>query len=894
LTSNEIRRTFLNYFASRGHRIVRSSSLVPANDPTLLFTNAGMNQFKDVFLGLEQREYKRATSSQKCVRAGGKHNDLENVGRTRRHLTFFEMLGNFSFGDYFKKDAIEYAWELVTGEFKLPADKLYVTVFGGGDVSGQFVEADEVARGYWKTTGVSPDRIFEGDVKDNFWAMGDTGPCGPCSEIYYDLGPEASTEGHTDCAFPCECDRYVEIWNLVFMQFNRNAGGSLAPLPRPSIDTGMGLERMTSVVQGKLSVFETDLLRPLIEEAAEMAATDYGVKAENDVSLRILADHSRASAFLIHDSVLPANEGRGYVLRKIMRRAIRHGRILGLDKPFLYQLTGKVAELMAEPYPELMGTVERIAAVVKSEELRFAQTMTIAIEQFEQVVKESTATSQVSSRSLPGDKLFRLYDTFGMPLDWIKEMADERGLDIDEAGFDAEMQRQRERARASWKGGAKEVLSPAYTELLKQGRTVFEGYQQMRSEGCVVRGIVQESQLINEIPTGAKAEVMLDHTPFYAASGGQIGDTGVLLREGTDEQAAIVEDTYSPVSGIIAHRIVSREPIRVGDRLTAVVDASRRDATRRNHTATHLLHAALRQVLGAHVKQAGSVVEPNRLRFDFSHFAPVEQGEIEEIERLANAEILRNTEIQTNIMELDQALETGAMAFFGEKYPERVRVVSVSGFSKELCGGTHVSRTGDIGVLKIVSEGGISAGVRRMEAVTGTKALEDFEHVTTLVHRLSSTLKTSPEELPEAVEKLAESERNLAKQVETLRMKIAQAELANAEDRARSVKDVKVLTVRVDALERGQMRSMADVLRQRLKSGVVVLGSASDGKVALIAAITPDLTKRLHAGKIAQAVAQKLGGTGGGRPDMAEAGGKNATQLDSVLAEVYDIVDQML
>jgi len=941
LTSNEIRRKFLDYFAARGHRVVKSSSLVPANDPTLLFTNAGMNQFKDVFLGLEQREYRRAASSQKCVRAGGKHNDLETVGRTRRHLTFFEMLGNFSFGDYFKKEAIEYAWELVTREFSLPIDKLYVTVFR---------DDDDAFHLWTRDVGVQPERVFRMDEKDNFWAMGETGPCGPCSEIYYDLGPNASTQGHTDCAFPCDCDRYVEIWNLVFMQFNRDAGGELSPLPKPSIDTGMGLERTTSVIQGKLSVFETDLLWPLIEEAALMSGMAYGEKPESDVSLRILSDHSRCAAFLIHDGVLPANDGRGYVLRKILRRAIRHGRLLGMDRPFLYQLTGRVAEIMSDAYPELLESAERVAAVVKSEEQRFAHTMSVALGGFddltmkmardvvrwhsqgtegmareifrqrsqelekagfgEEARRRLQETEAVRRIVLPGNELFRLYDTFGMPLDWIKEIAAERGMEVDEAGFDQEMQRQRERARASWKGAEKSVLSPAYADVLAKGRTVFEGYQQTVSQDCVVVGLIVvpdkgskgEPKFVEEVAAGTRVEMVLDHTPFYAESGGQVGDAGVLLREGSAEEgaqvAAVVEDTFSPVSGIVAHRILTREPIRLGDRLKAMVDVVRRAEIRRNHTATHLLHAALRQVLGPHVKQAGSVVEPSRLRFDFSHFTSVGESELEEIEYLANAEVLKNTPVETNVMELDKAIQTGAMAFFGEKYGERVRVVSVEGFSKELCGGTHVSRTGDIGLVKITSEGGISAGVRRIEAVTGSGALKEFQAVTSMVQRTAETLKISTGDLPQAVEKLAESERNLAKQADALKLKIAQAQIEGAEGRARTVKDVKVLAVRLDGLERGQMRTLADVLRSRLKSGVVVLGAVPEGeqggKVAVIAALTPDLTKRLHAGKIAQAVAQRLGGSGGGRPDIAEAGGKNATMLDEVLEQVYEIVGGML
>ncbi|MBI4461219.1 MAG: alanine--tRNA ligase, partial [Acidobacteria bacterium] len=705
------------------------------------------------------------------------------------------------------------------------------------------------------------------------------------------------------------------------------------------VDTGMGLERVAAVIQGKLSNFETDLLWPLVEEAEELAGVEYGEKHETDVSLRILADHSRAAAFLIHDGVLPSNEGRGYVLRKVLRRAARHGKMLGLNDPFLYRMTGKVAELMSDAYPELLESTSRVAAVVKSEEQRFAHTMTVALQEFDKAVMEASGETakqfakgslpqpgeklyiyplqtkpfEMATREpvvIPGDKLFRLYDTFGMPWDWMEELANEHGLGLDRSGFDQAMQRQRERARASWKGVAKEVLSPVYAEVLKNGRTVFEGYQQTSSHGCIVVALLQAGRPLEgyrdvvifppaglkaeEFPPGSHAELVLDHTPFYAEAGGQVGDTGTLLREDTQEVVATVEDTYSPVSGLIAHRIVSRAPIRVGDRLTAVVDAERREATKRNHTGTHLLHAALRQVLGTHVKQAGSVVEPNRLRFDFSHFASVSEDELQEIERLANEAILRNTAVQTEVLDLDRALETGAMAFFGEKYPDRVRVVSVPDFSKELCGGTHVARTGDIGILKIIHEGSISAGVRRVEAVTGAKALEQYQQVTHLLRELSGILKAEPTELTERTEKLVEEQRQLERQLESLKLKVAQAQLADVESRARLVKDVNVLSLQIDALDRAQMRSLADTLRQRLKSGVVVLATTTDGKVSLITALTPDLTKRLHAGKIAQAIAQRLGGTGGGRPDIAEAGAKNPALLGTVLNEVYEIIGSML
>ena len=916
MTGSEIRKTFLDFFAApaRGsHRVVRSSSLVPANDPTLLFTNAGMNQFKDVFLGRELRDYSRAASSQKCVRAGGKHNDLENVGRTRRHHTFFEMLGNFSFGDYFKKEAIEFAWELITKEYALPPAKLFFTVFEGG----LGVPKDSEAAEHWRKVGAAPDRVREGDVKDNFWQMGDTGPCGPCSEIHYDLGPGASDEGHADCAFPCECGRYVEIWNLVFMQFDRDADGKLKPLPKPCVDTGMGLERLTSVLQGKLSNFETDLLWPLIEAGAELAGVEYGEKPENDVSLRILADHARAGAFLIHDGVLPANDGRGYVLRKILRRAARHGKLLGLNDPFLYQLTGKVAELMSDAYPELLESTQRVAAVVKSEEQRFAHTMTVALQEFEKVVSETNLSTSGGPVTLPGDKLFRLYDTFGMALDWIQEIANERGFWVDEHGFNQEMQRQRDQARASWREKRRsaealkkgqEVFFDVLREVLKRKgeadlteedlRTKFEGYKQTASNDCIVIGLVQGLTWAVEVPAGTDAELVLDRTPFYAEAGGQVGDTGVLLREETQELVAIVKDTYSPLSGITAHRILTHAPIRTLDHLTAVVNVEKRRSTMRNHTGTHLLHAALRKVLGTHVKQAGSVVDPDRLRFDFSHFAGVSDDELQEIERLANDAIVRNDAVSTEVLEIDRALESGALAFFGEKYPDRVRVVTVGGgtnfFSKELCGGTHVSRTGDIGLLKVTSEGSISAGVRRVEAVTGERALGEFQSVSGLVHRIAVTLKTLPAEVPDMIERMIETQRQLEKQVELLKLKSAQAQASDIEQQVRSVKDVRVLALRLESLDRAQLRSMADVLRQRLKSGVVVVATAEDGKVSLIAALTPDLTKRLHAGKIAQAVAKRLGGSGGGRPDIAEAGGKNVNLLDSVLNEVLAIVGEML
>ena len=885
MTGNAIRQRFLDYFAGRGHQVVRSSSLVPANDPTLLFTNAGMNQFKEVFLGLEKRSYARACSAQKCLRAGGKHNDLENVGRTRRHHTFFEMLGNFSFGDYFKQEAIAYAWELVTAPpptgYGLPKERLYVTVFRDDAEAGKLWQSE---------AGVAPDRIFGLDEKDNFWAMGETGPCGPCSEIHYDMGTEASDEGHADCHFPCECGRYVEIWNLVFMQFSRDADGKMTPLPRPSIDTGMGLERVAAVLQGKLSNFDTDLLRPLVDRAAELCSQAYGESATADVSLRILADHARAAAFLIHDGVLPANEGRGYVLRKILRRAIRHGRLLGLEKPFLFELTGEVADQMQQAYPELHESVSRVARVVKEEEQRFGHTLAIALKEFDRAVAEVA-----SSGTLPGPKVFYLYDSFGLPLDLMQEIARERSLAVDEAGFEAEMQKQRARARASWKGGKKAAAVPVYRELLVHGTTQFDGYQRLLSPDCRIVGLLAGDRPVEALVPGQHAEVILDHTPFYAEAGGQVGDKGALLNNALAEELAVVEDTAAPVPGLIAHRVVARAPLRVGDIVAAVVEESSRRSTMRNHTATHLMHAALRQVLGPHVKQAGSVVEPARLRFDFTHYAALDESEIEEVERLVNKHVLEDTKVRTEIMDLEAALETGAMALFGEKYGERVRVVQVPGFSTELCGGTHVRRTGEIGVFKIVSESSIAAGVRRIEALTGEAAYRHYRDAVGAIQRLQQALRTNEPEVVEVVERLIQQQRALEKKLSQMRSRLARTERGElVAGGVRAVKDVQVLSSRVEEMDRTHLRDMVDALKTELKSGVVVLGAAGDGKVALVVGVTKDLTSRLHAGKIAQAVAKKVGGTGGGRPDLAEAGGKNPEKLDSAIAQVCDIVNSML
>ena len=878
MTGHQIRQTFLDFFAGRGHRIIRSSSLVPLNDPTLLFSNAGMNQFKDVFLGLEKRDYTRATSSQKCVRAGGKHNDLENVGYTRRHHTFFEMLGNFSWGDYFKAEAIEFAWELVTKDYGFPRDRLYITIFREDDEAGEL---------WRKVAGVPADRIFRCDEKDNFWQMGETGPCGPCSEIHYDLGPGTGERGHEHEAFPSDAGgRYVEIWNLVFMQFNRDADGNLTPLPRPSIDTGMGLERVAAILQGKLSNYDSDLIAPIVGRAGELLGVDIDRGPEAAAALRIAADHARAAAFLIHDGVVPANDGRGYVLRKILRRAMRHARRQGAEEPFLYKLTGFVAEVMAPAYPELTESVPRVARVVKEEEQRYASTFQVAERVFHDEVRNA------AGGVLSGEAAFKLYDTYGLALEEQEEMARELGLGIDMAGYQRAMDEQRARARASWKGAGKAEIPPVYRTFQDAGRTEFLGYQGIEAEGRVT-GLILGASPVTELPAGAEGEVVLDRTPFYAESGGQVGDRGAFYST-SGERLAEVTDTYAPLPGLTIHRVRTLAPLGAGAPLVARVDAARRDATRRNHTATHLLHAALRTVLGTHVKQAGSVVEPARLRFDFSHYAAVDPEELTEIERLMNEQVLANSEVATEVMDLERAVQTGAMALFGEKYADQVRVVSVPGFSKELCGGTHVRRTGDIGLCKIVYEGSISAGVRRIEAVTGEGALERFRRAAESVHRVAELLRTSEPELMEQAERLIAHQRALEKEIEQLKNRIAQAQARGLESQVREIKGVKVLAGRVDGMDRAQMRAMADALRNKWGSAVVVLAAAANGGIAILSAVTSDITSRVHAGKLLGEVAKGVGGRGGGRPDLAEGGGKDVAALDGALATVYPAVEAML
>jgi alanyl-tRNA synthetase len=975
-SGNKIRETFLRFFESKGHRRVHSSSLVPANDPTLLFTNAGMNQFKDLFLGAERRDYSRATTSQKCVRAGGKHNDLENVGFTRRHHTFFEMLGNFSFGDYFKRDAIAFAWELVTSEewLGIRKDRLYVTIFEGADG----VPRDDEAEGYWIEAGVAKERIKEYGLKDNFWQMGETGPCGPCSEIFYDMGLEAAETPGVDKPFGEDEARYVEIWNLVFMQFERstlpgsgqNAIYQLKPLPKPSIDTGMGLERVAAVLQGKVSNFETDLFTPLIERAAELI---YGLRPDfasalisldqyiANASLRIISDHARAATFLINDGVLPSNEGRGYVLRKILRRGIRHGRLLGQEQPFLYQMVYAVRDLMQGAYPELIDSAARVAKVVEAEEKQFDRVLSTAVGEMESALAKEQRASEIrvnhflreienatrpgfgafireklQADEIPsperarellaefyggtlgpilwqelykrvmaecvfrGDVAFHLYETYGLPLDFMIDAARDRGMLFDEAGFEAARAEEQARARASWKGGSQKSASPAYRELPK---TEFLGYKQLTATNAEVLAIVKDGAGVPAANPGDLVDVVLDQTSFYGDSGGQTGDTGWFTSADGNTTVAEIQGAVLPVQGVRAHKALLKQPLAIGDHVNTVVDADRRNAIRRNHTGTHLLHAALRQVLGTHVKQAGSAVHPDRLRFDFSHFAQVADEELAEIESIVNREVLADAKVDTlEDVPIDVAVnEYHAMALFGEKYGDKVRVVKLSdGFSTELCGGTHTGATGEIGLIKIVSEGSVSSGVRRLEAITGMGALDAFRQdfaVAQIVAQLAPAPEgSSPSEAFRA--KLASQEdelKRLRRELEESRMKSAAGALDEALSRAVEVKGVRLVTLRADTLERGQLRTLVDNLKQKLGEGVVVLASAQpEGKVALIAGVTPGLTKRIQAGKLVGAVAKLVGGSGGGKPEIAEAGGKDQGQIDAALKAAPGLVGELL
>jgi len=969
MTGNEIREKFLQFFEGKGHRQVRSASLVPHGDPTLLFTNAGMNQFKDVFLGLERRDYTRATSCQKCVRAGGKHNDLENVGFTKRHHTFFEMLGNFSFGDYFKKDAIAYAWELITSPqwFAIPKDKLYVTIFGGAEISpGNMLEIDTPAGQCWLAERVPQERIHAiPGLKENFWAMGDTGPCGPCSEIHYDMGPAASEEGHADCKFPCDCGRYVEIWNLVFMQFNRDASGTLTPLPKPCVDTGMGLERVAAVLQGVVSNYDTDLFVPLMKRAAELCGSELVLEDKVEegkggaASLRVIADHSRATTFLINDGVLPSNEGRGYVLRKIMRRAIRHGYLLGMSESFLDRMVDSVCDLMKDAYPELTESQSRTSQVVLSEEKQFRRTIQLASEKLDELIRSARADetktclnaflqihpewdkefakrdvetflperlidprrhagellvvkeSLLQLRSyyqehwhpkLSGTQGFNLYETYGLPQDFIEDACRDAGVDVDWVGFQAAMEEQRKKARASWKGGAKEAANPAYAKIVDRFTTELDFYFGTTARDCGIEAIITKNGPVNELKAGESGEVVLDRTAIYAESGGQVADTGAFYDNPESQLLAEVKGAFYPVAGLVAHKVVAKETLRVGDRVAVVADSERRARIIRNHTGTHLVNAALRNILGTHVKQSGSLNAPERLRFDFSHFAHVDAEELRDIEQQVNDEIRLNSEVETNVTSLEEALASGALAFFGDKYPEHnVRVVTIPDpraargfYSKELCGGTHVQRVGDIGMLKIVSEESVAAGVRRIEAVTGIGALEHFQKQADTLRQLAGQLNVGEDGILAQVEKLSQTAKQLERELEAQKRKGALSQIDELAGRVQVVKGIKLIAAEVQNVDREGLRQLVDSLRQKLGSGVVALGMPENGKVALIAGVTKDLTAKVHAGKLIQALAKQLGGSGGGRPDLAEAGAKDTAGLKSALLSIPSLLEPLL
>jgi alanyl-tRNA synthetase len=877
MTSREIRRSYLEYFQSNGHRLVPSAPLVPADDPTLLFTNAGMNQFKDVFLGRERRDYQRATTAQKCMRVSGKHNDLDNVGPSHRHHTFFEMLGNFSFGDYFKADAIPYAWTLLTEVWKLPADRLYATVFEG-DAS---VPRDNEAYALWQKF-LPDDRIGALGVDDNFWQMGETGPCGRCSEIYY-----VRDDGSM-----------LEIWNIVFMEFDRQADGTLLPLPAPSIDTGMGLERITAILQSVESNYDTDLFQPLLQATSRLSRTPYGGDDPASISMRVVADHVRAMTFLIGDGVVPSNEWRGYVLRKIMRRAMRHGKKLGLMQPFLHELADVVIDEMHDAYPELRAGRDAIVRVIRAEEDRFDAVLTSGLSRLEEAIERAASSS---SRTIPGDVVFRLYDSLGLPLDFIEDLASERQVAVDREGYEAAMARQRERARASsaFEMDAQAGFTYASDAARAEVEAVpdqFEGYTTTVVDDAVVVAVFDESRRqAASLSAGATGFVVLDRTPFYVEAGGQVSDTGALTADGV---TASVENMsrLRPGGPRVHHVRVTDGTLAAGARVRAAVDADRRQAIRRNHTATHLLHAALRQVLGPHVKQAGSLVAPDRLRFDFLHFSPIAREELAAIESLVNDHVMRNATVVTTVRDTEEAMALGAMALFGEKYGDRVRVVDIAGFSLELCGGTHCAATGEIGPFTIVSEGGVAAGVRRIEALTGTSALERLREERRHLVALADELKTTPAHAAEAVARLQQEVKRLQKELHDAQLRAAMGATGQGGDGATRVEvsGVTLQTRRVDGLDRTALRDLADQLKQQIGSGVVVLAARTDDKAALVVSVTKDLTDRVRAGDLVKRLAPIVGGGGGGRPDFAEAGGKQPEHIDKLLAEAPDVLRSVL
>jgi len=880
MTGSDIRSQFLNYFEKHHHRIVRSSSLVPQDDPTLLFINAGMVQFKRVFLGEDKREYIRATTSQKCVRAGGKHNDLENVGYTARHHTFFEMLGNFSFGDYFKEGAIEFAWDLLTNGYGLPEDKLYGSIY---------LDDDEAYELWRKNIGLPDDRIVRFGEEDNFWSMGDTGPCGPCSEILIDRGEQYGC-GQPDCAVGCECDRYLEIWNLVFMQFNRDASGKMTPLPKPSIDTGLGLERLVSIIQDVPTNYDTDLILPIIQQTENLAQRRFGESRGTDVAMKVIADHSRAAAFLIGDGIMPSNEGRGYVLRRILRRAIRYGRNIGLNRPFLHKTAGVVFDIMKPAYPELSEASAFITNIIENEEVRFLETLDTGLKLLNDTLSEIKAKGETR---VPGDIIFKLYDTFGFPVDIVRDVVRDENMSLDMEGFDNAMDAQRARSRSV---AAFASISDAYKKLSARGfKSEFRGYEMLTTESKV-KLIVEGDNEISEAAAGQSIELVTDETPFYAESGGQVGDSGKITAKNFEME---VVDTIKDPTGLVAHKgnVIAgkikkgQKVARRGDGVKREATALKREATALNHTATHILHAVLREVLGEHVKQAGSLVAPDRLRFDFAHFSQIDPETLAEIETRVNRRIRENVPTHTEEMEAEAAFKSGATALFEEKYGDRVRVVSLSDFSKELCGGTHTGKTGDIGLFKVVSESSIASGVRRIDALTGQGALEYVQKTSRLLQDSAHLVKEKPDAVASKIKKMLKDLKALEKEIDHLKAKMATDSAEVDGEAIQTINKTKVLIQKVTVDNPAALRDLADRLKEKIKSGIVVLGSVNGPKAFLIVGVTKDLTDRFHAGNVIKQIAAIVGGSGGGRPDMAQAGGTQPENLDRALKKACEVIE---
>jgi alanyl-tRNA synthetase len=875
-TGSEIRRAFLKFFEEHGHTLVPSSGLIPKDDPTLLFTNSGMVQFKNCFLGLEDRGYTRAASSQKSVRAGGKHNDLENVGFTARHHTFFEMLGNFSFGDYFKKESISWGWEFLTEKMGLPKEKLWITIYQ---------EDDEAFEIWNKIMGVPADRIVRMGMDSNFWMMGETGPCGPCSEILYDQGPGVGC-GRPECNVECDCDRHLELWNHVFTQFDRDKDGHFHPLPKPNIDTGMGLERLAAVIQGVSSNYDSDLFTPIIRFVSKISGKAYGTSEDSDVSMRVIADHSRAVTFLIGDGCLPSNEGRGYVLRRILRRAARHGKLLGLDKPFLNEVVSVVVETMKDAYPDLSDKESFIRKVVVNEEQRFIETLDSGLK----ILSEEVAALKKSGQTnVPGEVVFKLYDTFGFPVDLTADIVKKDRLTLDMEGFEKAMEAQREKARESWKGSGEQAIADSYKKLAVRGvSTEFIGFHGVTEATSCITAILKKDEPVDALAEGENAEIFVEETPFYGEKGGQVGDTGVIEGEGFRFE---VWDTQWPLDNLITHiGKLKKGAIKVGDRALMKVDRAIRRATEAHHSGTHVLNAALKKTLGDHIKQSGSLVNPERLRFDFTHFSRIDEAEMDKIEIIANQIIRENAAVETRLLPREEAMKTGAAAVFDEKYGEVVRLVKMGDFSMELCGGTHVERTGDIGALKVISESSVAAGVRRIEAVTGEEALKYFKKVETELKKSAALLKANPLELSERIEKIQKHQKELEKEIDSLNSRLATKDLSDLFKKVKEIKGIRVLATVVDAADVKTLRDFGDKLRDKIQSGIILIGSKAGDNAMLLCLVTKDLTDKYHAGNIIKEIAPIVGGSGGGRPDMAQAGGPKPEKLKQALKKLQEII----